>query len=145
MDKQERLNELGELVKDRREALGLTIDQASELAPMSPVTWSRVEAGRSVRGLTYGAVDDVLGWAENSCTRFIKIRREPAARAALLATTAEPGGDLEAAEDVAEQLQAWLERRRGPLTNQQRAVVVEWGASLERLLDALGDDEKHAS
>jgi len=59
--------ELGARVRRRRESLGLTIDQAADAGTISPVTWSRVELGRTVRGLSYGAVDTVLSWSEGAC------------------------------------------------------------------------------
>lgn len=69
--------ELGVRVRRRRESLGLTIDQAADAGTISPVTWSRVELGRTVRGLSYGAVDAVLSWAEGACKRFLADGTEP--------------------------------------------------------------------
>jgi transcriptional regulator with XRE-family HTH domain len=63
---------LGVRVRRRREDLGLTIDQAAELASLSPVTWSRVEFGRAVRGLTYAAVDHVLEWTSGSSRTILE-------------------------------------------------------------------------
>lgn len=77
MDDHERLGALGKRVRLRREARGLSIDQAAELGTMSPVTWSRVEQGKKVRGLTYGAVDDVLSWPEGACKEFLASETEP--------------------------------------------------------------------
>lgn len=77
VDDQERLRALGKRVRRRREARGLTIDEAAGLAPMSPVTWARVEHGKRVRGLAYGAVDDVLGWQEGACYAYLATGDEP--------------------------------------------------------------------
>lgn len=68
---------LGERVRRRRERLGLTIDEAAERGPVSPVTWSRVENGGKVRRLSYGAVDRVLDWPEGACVDFLQHGTEP--------------------------------------------------------------------
>lgn len=57
---------LGRAVKSRREQRRLSIDNAADAAPMSPVTWSKVERGERVRGLTYAGIEKVLGWLPGS-------------------------------------------------------------------------------
>lgn len=61
---------LGRAVKRGREARRLSIDNAADAAPMSPVTWSKVERGERVRGLTYAGIEKVLGWAPGSVDRI---------------------------------------------------------------------------
>lgn len=56
----------------RREALGRPIDEIAADSDISAVTWSRIEHGRTVRGLSYGAVDKSLGWAEGSAAAFLQ-------------------------------------------------------------------------
>lgn len=58
---------LGRYVRRRRIDLGLSIDDARAAAGgMSATTWSRVEKGQTVRGLTYGGVDQALKWTSGS-------------------------------------------------------------------------------
>jgi transcriptional regulator with XRE-family HTH domain len=68
---EEALERLARRVRRRRQALGLTIDDAAEEGGVSPTTWSRVELGRPVRGLTYGVVDRVLRWSEGSAEAIL--------------------------------------------------------------------------
>lgn len=63
--------QLGRRVRRRRVNLGLSIDEAAELGTMSPTTWSRVEAGKTVRNLTYGGVDRVLQWGAGTAEAFL--------------------------------------------------------------------------
>lgn len=46
---------------------------------MGPTTWTRVEQGKRVRGLTLPGIDRVLGWAENASRDFLSGGPEPAA------------------------------------------------------------------
>lgn len=96
---------LGQHVRRRRTFLGLTIDEAAERGKLSPVTWARVEQGKKVRDLTYGAVDRVLGWASGSAHAVLDGGEPAIAEDATRtpALTALPGGrpditDLQAAE-----------------------------------------------
>lgn len=54
------LRRLGIAVRTVRTARGLSADRAAAAARISPVTWLSVEAGRSVREMTYGAVERAL-------------------------------------------------------------------------------------
>lgn len=74
-----RRRSLGTLVRQRRELLGLSIDEAASRAPMGPTTWTRVEQGKPVRGLTLPGIDRVLGWAENASRDFLSGGPEPTA------------------------------------------------------------------
>jgi transcriptional regulator with XRE-family HTH domain len=74
-----RRRSLGTLVRQRRELLGLSIDEAASRAPMGPTTWTRVEQGKRVRGLTLPGIDRVLGWAENASRDFLSDGLEPTA------------------------------------------------------------------
>jgi len=62
---------LGERVRQRREVLRLSIDEAAARAPMAATTWTRVEQGKAVRGLTFSGVDKVLSWNEGACKAFL--------------------------------------------------------------------------
>lgn len=59
---------LAKAVERRRTALNLSIKAAATLAPMSPITWTRVENGQHVRGLTYAGIDRVLRWEPGSAS-----------------------------------------------------------------------------
>lgn len=109
---------LGERVRRRRERLGLTIDEAAERGPVSPVTWSRVENGGKVRRLSYGAVDRVLDWPEGACVDFLQHGTEPVAR-----------------PDAASELRELNDRRERPsnleLANQLREQIAELRAVMD--------------
>jgi transcriptional regulator with XRE-family HTH domain len=62
-DNPDRRADLADRVKARRLAQRLSKDKAAERAGISPVTWTRVEDGLSVRLITYSAVESVLDWA----------------------------------------------------------------------------------
>lgn len=66
------LSQLGAAVRTTRVALGLTIDSAAESAPMSAVTWGRVERGLPVRGLTYASIERVLGWRPGTAAAIMR-------------------------------------------------------------------------
>lgn len=72
------LGELANLVRLNRLNRGLSIDDAANSAGMSPVTWTRVERGQSVRGLTYAGVENVFGWMPGAMTRFLEAGATPA-------------------------------------------------------------------
>lgn len=61
------LRRLGELVTARRTKLRLSVRAAGRLAGSTNTTWQRVEDGKSVRDLTYAAVEYVLRWDAGSC------------------------------------------------------------------------------
>lgn len=140
---------LGTRVRARREALGLTIDQAAARADnMSPTTWSRVEAGKTVRGLTYGGVDKVLRWVPGSCTRFLHEGVEPEENAALtlpprksgslttMELIAEAHRDLDAIErELDERLR---KARRAAATGDPEQMV----AVVETLREIQGNDQE---
>lgn len=55
--------EIGEKIKARRNELGLTIEDAAEMADVGTKTWSRYESGSSIRHDKYRRVCRVLGLA----------------------------------------------------------------------------------
>lgn len=55
---------------------------------MGPTTWTRVEQGKPVRGLTLPGIDRVLGWAENASRDFLSGGPEPTAVSSSSATEA---------------------------------------------------------
>lgn len=64
----DRLNELGKLVRERREALGIyAVMDAASRAGLSRETWAKVEAGTSAKPITYRKVEAVLQWEPGSC------------------------------------------------------------------------------
>lgn len=71
---------LGELIRRTRGALGLTIDQAAERAPMSPETWRKAEIGVRVKPFSVAAIERVLGWAPGSGQAYLESGEEPVAQ-----------------------------------------------------------------
>jgi len=59
---------------------------------MGPTTWTRVEQGKRVRGLTLPGIDRVLGWAENASRDFLSGGPDPAAAGVLPALTGSMAG-----------------------------------------------------
>lgn len=55
--------EIGDRIKARRNELGLTIEDAADMADVGTKTWSRYEAGSSIRHDKYRGVCRVLGLA----------------------------------------------------------------------------------
>ncbi len=53
----------GKRIKERRQNLDLTIEQAARLAGVGTKTWSRYEAGEPIRADKYKAVCKVLKWS----------------------------------------------------------------------------------
>jgi transcriptional regulator with XRE-family HTH domain len=64
--------QLAERVHRRRLELDLSINAAARLGSMSPITWSRVESGKSVRELTYAGVDRALNWETGTAERLLR-------------------------------------------------------------------------
>jgi transcriptional regulator with XRE-family HTH domain len=73
----DRLASLAELVRDARTNLGMSIDAAAERAPMSPVTWSKVESGKPVTKSTYAGVERSLSWAPGSIDLYLRTGADP--------------------------------------------------------------------
>jgi len=53
----------GNKIKERRQSLNLTIEQAARLAGVGTKTWSRYEAGEPIRADKYKAICKVLKWS----------------------------------------------------------------------------------
>lgn len=53
---------VGEAVRRARTGRGLSIQHVAARAPMSAVTWGKVESGQPVRLATYYAVERAVGW-----------------------------------------------------------------------------------
>ena len=66
-----RLLELGAEAQRRRRALALTVDAASEQAGVSPTTWTNLEKGKPVRGLSAAAIERVLGYRDGAFDAFV--------------------------------------------------------------------------
>lgn len=69
---QERLGRVARYVRQARLAVGMTIDEAAESVRMSPVTWIRVESGKTVRPLTYSAIERALNWKAGSIDLLVR-------------------------------------------------------------------------
>ncbi|MEU5950355.1 helix-turn-helix domain-containing protein [Micromonospora sp. NPDC047465] len=68
---------IGDLVRRRRAAQRVSQEAMAGRAPMSAVTWGRVEDGKSVRIGTYAGVEAAFGWPLGSLTRYAETREEP--------------------------------------------------------------------
>lgn len=55
-------NEIGEKLRNRRESLKLTVEDAARKANVSPKTWSRYESGRSIRKDKIHSVCTAMKW-----------------------------------------------------------------------------------
>lgn len=79
-DETTRRQDLGKLVRSTRLAMSprLTIDQAAERAPMSPVTWGNIETGKRVKPFSYAGVEHVLRWPTGSIERYLGGGEAPA-------------------------------------------------------------------
>lgn len=100
------LQRLATLVIQRRSSLGMNKIDVARAAQIQINTYSKVEEGKSVRPVTYGKVEPVIGWAKGSCLEILHGAAGP--------TLAQPGpggavfspvqrGDL--ADDVASAVQ----------------------------------------
>lgn len=100
------LQRLAKLVEQRRVDLKMNKIDVARAAEIQINTYSKVEDGKPVRPMTYGKIEEVLGWARGSCGDIL--------RGATTATVIENGapgavispvqpGDL--ADDVAEAVQ----------------------------------------
>ncbi len=61
------LQRLATLVIQRRSSLGMNKIDVARAAQIQINTYSQVEAGKSVRAVTYGKIEPVIGWAQGSC------------------------------------------------------------------------------
>lgn len=68
---------IAKLVRAHRGALRLGVDAIAERAPMSPVTWGRVEAGEAARVATYAGVEAAFGWPLGTIARYVDNGEEP--------------------------------------------------------------------
>lgn len=57
---------LGQLVKQQRKALRLTVKEATLAAGVSDTTWGKVEAGKPVGDDTLERIAHTIGWTEDS-------------------------------------------------------------------------------
>lgn len=59
---------LGELIKQRREAMGIyTVAEAARRAGVGRDTWAKVEVGEPAKPATYRKIEDLLNWMPGSC------------------------------------------------------------------------------
>lgn len=101
------LQRLATLVTQRRADLKMAKIDVARAAEIQINTYSKVEDGKSVRPVTYGKIEAVLGWARGSCIDILR-----GAAAATLVEGSESGaaispirsGDL--ADDVGDAVQS---------------------------------------
>lgn len=60
------LTRLGEIVRDRQVELRMTQDDLAEAAGVAVGTVTNLEAGRRIRDLNLGKINDALGWTKGS-------------------------------------------------------------------------------
>ncbi|MFF2383663.1 hypothetical protein [Streptomyces sp. NPDC058108] len=100
------LQRLAKLVEQRRVALKMNKIDVARAAEVQINTYSKVEDGKPVRPMTYGKIEDVLGWAHGSCSDILR-----GATTATLIENGAPGGAIspieagDLAADVAEAVQ----------------------------------------
>ena len=100
------LQRLARLVEQRRVDLKMNKIDVARAAEIQINTYSKVADGKAVRPTTYGAIEEVLGWARGSCVEILR-----GATTATVIENGSPGavisplqqGDL--ASDVAEAVQ----------------------------------------
>lgn len=66
------LQRLATLVIQRRSSLGMNKIDVARGAQIQINTYSKVEAGESVRPVTYGKIETVIGWAQGSCLDILR-------------------------------------------------------------------------
>ncbi|MFI7249825.1 helix-turn-helix domain-containing protein [Micromonospora chalcea] len=76
LDLDDRRRTLGREVRNRRRAVGLTIDRAAKRAPMSPETWRKVEIGERAKAFSYAGIERVLRWPTGTIEGFIEEGRD---------------------------------------------------------------------
>lgn len=90
---------LAKYVRERRLELGLAIKRAAAQAGMSKDTWTRIERGETVRGMSYAKVDTTLGWAVGSCEAILRgsepLPTRPSQDSPGVAITERPTEDLD--------------------------------------------------
>lgn len=93
-DQQNRLQELGRLVRARRGALNLDVEPISRNLRMGKETWKAVETGeRRARPTVYGRIETALGWPEGSIERYLDGGPAPDSLLAVIPT--DEGGSIE--------------------------------------------------
>jgi transcriptional regulator with XRE-family HTH domain len=66
-------DKLGDQVKQRRIALGLSVSKAARAADVSRTTWIAVESGtRETQVYNYGSIERVLQWTSGSVEAVLK-------------------------------------------------------------------------
>jgi transcriptional regulator with XRE-family HTH domain len=65
------LGRLAALVAQRRVQLGMNKIDVARAAVVTITTYGNVERGESVRDVTYGKIEPVLGWAIGSCNEIL--------------------------------------------------------------------------
>ena len=71
------LQRLARLVTQRRVELGLTKIDTARAAGITITTYGNIEKAVSVRDVTYGKLEPVLGWAAGSCAEVLSGTAQP--------------------------------------------------------------------
>lgn len=66
------LQRLATLVIQRRSSLGMNKIDVARAAQIQINTYSKVEEGKSVRPVTYGKIEPVIGWARGSSLEILQ-------------------------------------------------------------------------
>lgn len=65
------LKEVGQAVRERRDAIPLTVREAAAIAGVSDTTWGNVESGKPSNRRTRLGVCRALGWSDDSFDRLL--------------------------------------------------------------------------
>lgn len=111
---------LGELIKARRLALGLSLSRAAKMAPLDRVTWTAAEgATRETRRAHFAAIERVLRWVPGSIDAILAGDKPTELPTAL----PEPPARPTPAEPTLEQEIARLRARSGLTPRERRAAL----------------------
>lgn len=103
---------LGELIKQRREAMGIyTVIDAARRSGLTRETWAKVERGESAKPVTYRKIEDLLNWMPGSCGSVLA-GGQPHGDLIPTAESPKPTPDYDVGElrDLRNQLNAILDR-----------------------------------
>lgn len=157
----DRLHELGARGRARRESLRITLEEVYEDTGLTPTTQSRIESGKSVRGISYAKYEDGIFWSKGSCWRFLDRGEEPAevqpppdiiARLPpgqlLVAESTNYGGPERrrpaAPEEHIELLRRWAESDRGLTADQRTDFLAVLDIAERRIAKRRGTTRKRA-
>src|SRR5690606_5407978 len=106
----EDLARIGDLVRRHRAAARLSMEALAARAPMSPVTWRRVEEHQTVRPATYAGVEAAFGWQEVAIDRYLQTGVEPPVAEPRPIPDLQSAIDDVLAADISDDRKVWLIR-----------------------------------